>query len=185
MKYIDDAIEYITLLSEKDFKRQLGIILGIASLSAFGLVYYIYSKSASYQAGYKQLISQVQKTKQIMQENAVLQREEDRIQDMLEKNRDFSLKSYFEQFYREHKITPEPNWDTTINPIEGNEAFEEVILPATFRNETTKKLVRILDDLDKKEIVYLKELVIKKEEEKTITFEITLATKKMRRIIEE
>jgi len=176
--------DYIVTLKPKELKQQLGIIMGSAALITLGSVYYIYYTSNHSLAYIKQIQSLAEKSAAILASNERIQHEENRIQEILSQNKDFDIKSYFEQFCREHKITPEPNWGTTVNPIEGNNKFEEIILSATFKNETTKTLAKILDTLDKNEIVYLAELAIKKENDK-IAFDLVIATKKMRRVVEE
>ncbi len=182
MKIFDQAITYITSLTDKDFQKQLIALLSIVSIVVCGIVFFVYRKSSTKISHIKQIHKLAQKAAVVLSNNARIEKEEKRIEKILIENKDFNIKSYFEQFCREHDITPEPGWDTTTNPIETNEKFDEVLLPATFKNQTTKTLAPLLEDLDKKEIVYIKELTIKKEED-TITFDLTIATKKPRRVL--
>jgi hypothetical protein len=184
MRYLDQIVTYITQLSAKDFQKQLIIVISVITISIVGIMYYVYQQGSARVRQIKQLGQLTQKVATVLADNARIQKEEDRIQELLVKNKDFNIKSYFEQFCREHNVVPEPNWDTTINPIEGNEKFEEVILPATFKNQNTKKLVGLLDVLDKNDIVYLQELAINKEKQ-LINVDLTIATKRLRRVLEE
>jgi hypothetical protein len=181
---LNRVTDYIVNLKPKELKQQLGIIIISVTIITIGSMYYIYYTSNQYITYTKQIQGLAEKSAVILANNERIQHEENRIQEILSQNKDFDIKSYFEQFCREHKITPEPSWGTTINPIEGNNKFEEIILSATFKNETTKTLAKILDTLDKNEIVYLAELAIKKENDK-IAFDLVIATKKMRRNVEE
>jgi len=184
MKIFNTVTTYVINLSEKDFKNYLiGVLAGITSVTLLSF-YFIYARSSKKVKNIRQLHSLVAKSTATLSQNEAIQWEEDRIQELLSQNKDFNIKSYFEQFCREHHIVPEANWDTIVNPLEGNEKFEEVILAATFKNETTKTLVTLLDALDKNEIVYLSELVIKKQEDK-ISFDLVIATKKLKRVLEE
>ena len=184
MELINRITTYIINLSEKDFQKYFIVVISVITFSVAGSIYYIYSKSSKLVKEIKQVQQLSEKSTAILINNSQIQKEEDRIQELLSNNKDFSIKSYFEQFCREQHITPEPNWETTPNPIEGNEKFEEVTLRASFKNETTKTLVTILDALDKNEIVYLTELKIKKDKDK-IGFDIVIATKKLRHVVEE
>ena len=182
MNNFDQIITYITSLSDKDFKKQLITLLSVVTITTFSIIYFSYRKSSMKIQKLKQLHKFAQKSNVILTNNKRIEKEEIRIQELLIKNKDFNIKSYFEQFAREHNVTPESGWDTTINPIEDNEKFDEVILLASFKNQTTKTLAILLEALDKKEIVYIKELAIQHEEQK-IAFDLTLATKKPRRLL--
>ncbi len=183
-KYIGIVVDYISSLSAKDsFKIIIGAV-SVVTIIALGTAYFVYARGKKHVTSIRELHTLIKKSSGILAQSKSIGQEEDRIEELLQKNRDFNIKSYFEQFCRSHGVTPEPNWETTTNPIEGNDKFEEVVLPATFGGQTTEKLVTLLDDLDKEEIVYLKELAIRKEPS-TIAFDLTIATKKMRRVVEE
>jgi len=178
----ESIVTYITNLNAQAFQQQLIGTLAAVTLLLGGMIYMFYMSTATQIQRAHSIIKLATKAEKIVADNRGITQEEERIADILEKNRDFNIKSFFEQFTREHNVTPEPNWATTTNPIEGNEKFEEVMLPATFKHQTTKTLVTLLDALDKKEIVYLKEINIVKEGQ-TIRFDLILATKKSRRVI--
>jgi len=111
--------------------------------------------------------------------------EEERIKALLDDNKGFSIKTFFETLTLDQKLKPELGWDTEVRSIEGNDTFDEIILTATFKKQTTQSLVSLLNVLERSEIVYIKELDIKKEEKKTISFEIILATKKRKQFWED
>jgi hypothetical protein len=112
-----------------------------------------------------------------------LQQKEDQLQNLLKQYKEFNMNTFFEQFYKEQNMTPEANWGTVPVPIEGNENFDEVILNATFKNQTTEKLTKMLDALDKKENVYIKDLVIRNTFNKKIDFDISLASMRYKRTL--
>ena len=182
MKIFDQPIAYITSLSDKDLKKQMIVFLSFVTLTTFGIIYFSYRTSLSKMQEILHLHKLLQKSVVVLSNNERIEKEKTRIEELIIKNKDFNIKSYFEQFTREHAMTPESGWDTTTNPIEGNENFDEVILPATFKNQTTKTLEILLEAIDKKEIVYIKELSIRREEQK-ISFDLTIATKKPRRLL--
>ena len=185
MEFLKPIIDYIIKLKDKEFQQYMIAILAGITLICCGTIYVTYSRSKGHIITIKQLKKLEQKSYMILSDNQKIQLEEDRIQKLIEQNKEFSIKTYFEKFTREHNAAPEANWDTTVNPIEGNDKFDEVVLPATFKKQTTKTLVTLLDALDKNEIVYLKEVAITHEEGQKISFTLTIATKKPKRQIEE
>jgi len=109
-------------------------------------------------------------------------KEEQRLKDILDKNKDFTMPGFFEQFCREQNIVPEQGWNPLSEPV--NDKFDEIILKATFKGLSTEKLVKIIEALDKKEIVYIKQLEIHNEGENKINVDLTLATKKYKTLLE-
>jgi len=185
MKVFDTLANYIQNINKRDFEKYLILfLLGIALLGILS-VYQIYRKSSS-------LIQQIKNTEKLAQKSVTmfneyekLQQKEAQLQELLKQNREFNINSFFEKFYKEQNMIPEPNWNPIEIPVEGNENFDEVVLTAVFKKQTTEKLVNMLNALDKKEkdIVYVKELVIRNNLNKTIDFEISLASMKSRRIL--
>lgn len=175
--------ETIQQLSQKELQKYLIIVLAIAVTLISSIIYYTYSTSSQLAHDIKKTGRLARKSIRLMSQYEKLQEEENRLKDLLAKHKDFNVKIYFEQFCKQHGITPEPGWNTSIDII--NEKFEEVTLPATFKDQDTQKLVQILEKFDKNELIYVKSLSIRPEKykknkaAKKISFDITLATKRM------
>jgi hypothetical protein len=184
MKVFDNLANYIQNLNKKDFEKYLSLILLGITLLGFITVYQIYNKSS-------RLITQIKNTEKLAQKSIStvleydkLQQKETQLQELLKQNREFDIRVFFEQFSKEQNMIPEPNWTPIELPVEGNENFDEVVLTAAFKKQTTEKLVNMLDALEKKEKnIYIKELVIRNNLDKTIDFEISLATMRYKRIL--
>jgi len=185
---INIATQYIKSLTKQEFQQYLlGTIAGIAIL-AFGASYYVYSVSASLVQEIKKLNTQTNKIKLLIAQSKKLAKEEESIQEILAKKPDFTMNSFFEQFYTKHAIKPESNWKPEEGAvIEGSRPgvkYQEIILRATFKNQTMKKLVEVLQDVYAKPIIYLKGLEITAEGQK-INFELMLATKQAKKELGE
>src|SRR5438045_4889665 len=122
------------------------------------MIIYINKKNDELIARIKQLRSLAEKSSRIIQNNRDMTKEELRWREKLEKDKNFTMQSFFEQFCREQNITPEQGWNARAEPV--SEKFDEITLPATFKGQTTESLVGILAALEKKEIVYIKELTV-------------------------
>lgn len=181
MKLLQNVANYIQKLNKKDFEKNLRLFLSIIAISSLGVTYFIYTKSSDLIEKIRMTKKLTLKTMNIIKTHKKMQKEEDKLQKLLEQEKNFNIKTYFEQFCSKQKITPNGNWETTTQELLGSDKFDEISLSATFKNETTQKLVTILEALNKKEIVYIKELIIKNENDKRIIFDITIATKKFKR----
>ena len=175
---INNLALHIQKLSKKDLDHYIIGAVASVGIILLAMVYYIHTTSSELVARIEQVKALAQKSSVLVQKYEKIQEEEIRLESLLEKYKDFNIKIYFEQFCKEQGLMPDPNWDTSVEIVK--EKFEEVTLAATFKGQTTQKLVKILEALEKNEIIYIKMLNIKTEKNsKTISFDITLATKRM------
>lgn len=177
MEFLNKIIIQLNQLTTKEQERFIVITLASVALLMGGLVYFIYQKSTDLVTSIKKVETLANKATQLLQDCEKLQKEENRIEDMLEKQRDFNINSYFEQFCKRQSLNPTSEWSTST--IQINQKFDEITLQATFKDLTTEKLVKILEEIDKQEIIYIKSLLVKTEKEKKrVTVDITIATKR-------
>ncbi len=182
MEALNKLARYLQNLNQKQFQRHILLFLGSVALVAASVTYFIYQKKYDLAMHIKQLQTLTERSFKMIANNRKMIKDEVRFKEILDKNKDFTMKGFFEQFYREQNITPETGWDARAETV--NERFDEITLPASFKGQTTEKLVKILDTLDKKEIVYIKELKIRNEGGQKIGFDIMLATKKYKSMLD-
>lgn len=182
MEVLKKLAVYIQSLDRKQLQKYTLFFLLAVAMVIGTLTYYLYSTQVSLVKEIYQLHALANKSLKIVEENRKMSKEEQRLRDILEKDRSFTIKGFFEQFCKEQDIVPERGWDSSAQSV--NEKFDEIALTATFKGQTTEKLVKILTALDQKEIVYIKELVVRNENNGKITFDITIATKQDKAIIE-
>jgi len=185
MNFLDTITQTISRHNTKQHQFFLAAVMGTAVAVLVGIIYFLYTQRATDIETLLSLQEASQKNNVLIMKSDRIKLEEDRIKGLLEENKGFSIKTFFETLTLEQKLTPEPGWDTEIRSIEGNDTFDEIVLNATFKNQTTQKLVTLLTVLDNNEIVYIKELEIKKEPKKVITFTLTIATKKRKQFWED
>jgi hypothetical protein len=182
MEAINKIAARIQGLELKEFKKYLLFFLGCMIFVFGSITYYIYQEKNNLINRIKQLQTLTEKSYRIIADNRRMAKEELRLKEALDRNKDFTLRGFFEQFCREQNIIAESGWDARSEAV--NEKFDEITLPATFKGLTTDKLVSILEILDKNELVYIKELLIRNEGEKKIGFDIKLATKKYKSFVD-
>lgn len=177
------VLDYIKNLDKKNFQQHLlAVLIGIVVISG-GITYYIHQQSTEMLAYIKKLEEFANKSVNVLTENQKTFEEEQRLRDILEQYKNFNIKSYFEEFCKNQGINPDPSWDTRTEDL--GSKFEEILLPATFKGQTTEKLVKVLAEFDKNDIISVTELEIKNDEAtKKIDFTITIATKKFKKELE-
>lgn len=175
MQYVDKIVIFIKELDRKRFQQYTIIFLAGIGLVVGGVMYYFYQKSSVLIGDIQKIQKLSREATAIIEKNKKMVAEEYRLQKILERKKGFSIKGFFETFTQKNNITPETGWDTQSREI--NEKFGEIVLPASFRGYTMQKLVEVLTELDKEEIIYIKELTIRSAEDKKIDFDIAIATK--------
>ena len=182
MEFFIKLSAYIQNLNSQDFKKHFfAFVLGVFVCAGL-LIYYIHGQKASLIVRVKQMHKMAQQVQTIIADNRRMVIEEQRLKEILDQNKNFTIKGYFEQFCREQGLTPEPGWDTTTEPV--SDKFDEIILPANFKNLTSEKFVRVLEELGKKNIVYIKEMAIHNDGSGKISCMVTMATKRYKYVLE-
>jgi hypothetical protein len=176
MKFFEKIQIYIRSLNQHNFKKNFIIFISVIAFIMISISYFIYKKSTSLIKQLDDIKHLTIQTNLISKRYQVVQNQKKYIQSLLEKEKDFEIKGFFEAFCKKHQIKSEDTWTTLTSSIEGNNQIEEVSLKATFKNQTSEKLVEILKDIEEKKIVYIKNLKIDKEKDKTISFDLTIAT---------
>jgi len=185
MSIMHDAASRIARQSAKEHQTFLLISLAVATALLGGMIYFLYSQQDTTIEALKALAEQIKKNDALIATSERIHAEEERVKTLLEDNKGFSIKTYFESLTHDQNMKPEPGWDTETHAIENNDTFDEIVLTAQFKNQTTQSLVAFLGIIEESEIVYIKELTIKKDGPKTIVFELTLATKKRKQFWED
>ncbi len=182
MEALNKLVTYIEALDRRQFKfHVLGFFTAIVLLAGLFLYYLAESKN--------DLIVRLQalnklatKGCQIIDVHRRLVKDEQHLKQVLEQKRGFVLQAFFEQVCRDLSMTPEAGWAPKEEHI--SDIFNEIILTAIFKNVTSEKVVKLLNMLNKEEIVYLKGFNLKNNNNRTITISVTIATKRYKSSIE-
>lgn len=172
-------ITHINSLNKQDWQKQL--VATIVALLFFfsGVIYFIYQKSDTQIAQIRELYKLKTKSVDLLDQYQQIAQEENRITTLLEKHKDFTIKSYFEKFSKDNGLTPEPGWGDSyeITPIAGSDKFEEERLIPIFKNLNTQSLIALLDKLERDLLLCLTHVSISREND-TLTATITITAKK-------
>lgn len=185
MKIIETIAIYLKKTNKKDFEKMIFMFVFSLGIISFLSIYIIYNESSNIVRRIKKLEKLVNRSNYVISENKIIEIEKKRLMEILNRNKDFSINSFFEQFCQQHGISAQPNWSPITIPVEGNDKFEEIVLTSVFKNQTTENLIKIVEALDKNEMVYIKDLTIRKSENNKINYQITMATIKTKRFLEE
>ncbi len=185
MKFFTQILQFIQQIPEKNMQRYMYMVIGGMGIVVSGVIFLVHNKSTDLVEQFRKIEKLSRDAVPLFQDYEKIQRDEKRIQDQLEKYQGEDIKSFFELFCKNLGVTPQPGWDA--NPADINQKFEEITVKATFKGQTTQKLVEILDAIQKEaisknKILYTKNVDIKHDQSKNqIAFDLTIATVRMKK----
>lgn len=185
LSILTQAVVFFNTCNQRERMRAIMLIVAGVFCILGGIVGYIHITSQDLITQINQLQRLRITNNKILARYSALQGKELAFIAQMQERKDFSIKTYFERFIKEHNITAEGNWaETEKRPISGNDLFEEEILKASFKNMTTEKIVGILGDFEKDNFVDVKEASLKLEGS-SVTLDLVLAAKRFKKTIEE
>ena len=176
MSYIEKVVSFVQQADPLELRKYTLISLGGFFMVCAFIVYKVNERKEELLKEIQSTYALAKKSRALIDDNKQMQAEELRLKQLLDKNREFTIKGFFESFCRDQNLNPEPGWDARSEQV--NDRFDEVLLPAEFKDQTTQKLIAVLDELSKKEIVYLKEVTVRNQSNGKISFGLTIATKR-------
>lgn len=162
MKIVQMPIDFIKNIDTKQFYRYLFLFLGIF-LGLLALILYIHFSSVStLRKKIKRINTQREITRQILEQHEQVIQQKIRVDEILEKDKNFKIKQYVPQVIQSLNLTA---YNTKIGEViddDLNNGYREERLDAYFGGMSMKNIVDLLDALEKNERVYTKELSITK-----------------------
>jgi hypothetical protein len=183
MKFLEKFAEHIKTEKEKDLRKYLLFIITGMFITTIIITSIIHKKNIELVTKMKTLDRLIIKTNHIIANNDAIEKKEQAIKKLIQDNKTFDIREYFEKFCKDQKIKiPLEDWDSRTQPVEGSDEFDEVVLEANFKGQTTEKLIHIIKELNKTKMIYIKALELENTDKKTINIDITIAAKKLKGI---
>ena len=180
MKIVGNILTHINSLTKSEFDRHvLYIMLGVVLFAAGGF-YFTSTTSEEYVQTINSLHTQSRNAGNLSVRFATAQREKRRVTHLLSENKTFEIKSFVENFFRDHNIRPTSDWAVITSNLPGNDQLEELSLKVRISGQSMENVVTLLSNLAQKEIVYVRELSLEKEASfggrNNVSIELVLAT---------
>ncbi len=189
MKIIEKLLMHVSALTKGEYDRQvLYLLLGVVLFAAGGF-YLATSTSEQYAHQVSSLHTQARNAGNLSLRFATAQREKRNITHLLSENKTFEIKSFVENFFRDHNIRPTSDWAVITSALAGNDQLEELSLKVRITGQSMENVVTLLSDLAQKEIVYVREMGLSKQPSfggrNNVSIELVLATLRFTSRLEE
>lgn len=174
---LDILVSHFYTLSYSEFRKQILIICTGVFFVVGSLIWYVHSRSSDLVLDIISLNKISTEADGLVVQFEKIKAEEERINKMLEENKSFNIKTFFERMTQDQRLTVEGNWETETMPVQGNDSFEELRLPITVKGQSIEGIVKLLGALEHEPMVEIKETNIR-HDGGALTISLLLATKK-------
>ena len=177
MEALENIKTFIDELDQKTFYKYLGIALGVITLCVILLM----ARHYSHINYLKQRINTIngfrEDAKQILDKAQYVQQQRKEVDAMLAKDEDFKIIGYFEDLLTKLGLSDKKGVYTPSR-IDRDKQYQESILNATFTGMNMKQVSQLLEEIEKNERIYAKQLEIIKSEKppRSVNVSLTIAT---------
>lgn len=177
MEFINQIHDFITQRSQKEIYRLLGIAATIIVLMLAGLTYYHFNRMSRLRKEMDVVNRARKETQKLLSRYTAVQKQRQEINAVLEKDRAFKIKEYFNALISDQNINQQNVKQIDVSqPQDLRNGYFEIRLDAAITNLSMKKLTELLYVLEKNQRIYIKELQITKTQQQAIDATVTIAT---------
>lgn len=170
-------VSHFYTLSRSEFRKQIIMVCAATFVLAAGIIWYVHSQSADLVSDLISINKVSNEADTLVVQYEKMKLEEERLNKVLDDNKDFNIKTFFERMSQDQHLNVEGSWEAEIMPIAGNDSFEEIRLPITVKGQSMEGIVKLLGALEKEPMVEIKEVAVR-HEGSSLTISLLLATKK-------
>ena len=173
MKGTEKIRAFITDLDRKEFYTYLGVVLGVLTLITFFMIVRYYSKVNALQKRLVNINELREDAQQVFEKAHQVEQQRKEVDAMLSADEDFKIVGFFEETIVKLGLGDKKK-SYRPSRIARDDKYEEVILNTSLVDMSMKQLCELLNELEKKERIYTKELDIIKSQKTPRSLEVNL-----------
>jgi hypothetical protein len=177
-KILNNIFNFFENLNHKEIIKLIIIILSTIILISGFLIYRYYSNTNSLlkQINYNNVMRS--ETKELLTRNLAVKQQQEKVDEILTKDKTFKLMQYFDELAQELRLTHYvKNKQINISDIDSKQDYNEVTLSVNINNINMKQLTDLLLKIENNERVFIKKLEITKSDKlPVIDVNIMIAT---------
>ncbi len=180
MNLIEKSKNFILSLDEKTFKKYSYIIIAIILVLVGLILYRHYSKIGKLKKELQTINRSREEAQIILTKDVQVKKQKKIVDEILEKGKNFKIVQYFDSTTNALRLSNNvKDKKVSVNELENlrTKEYSEVKLDATLTAIDTKQLVELLNEFEKNERIYTKNLeIIKSNKVPALDVNITIAT---------
>jgi len=178
MEFLQSLKTRILNFEKKEFYRNSGAFIGIIGLLIFGIFYYYYSTVSSLRKNLKKINGRRAEAQLVLKKLQTVTKQKEEVDALLNKEKNFKIQSYFDDTVKQLNLTLHQKRDADVSEESLQKGYSEIKLVSQFKAITMEQLCKLLDSLEQKPRIYVKELSITKARGAALDVTLTIATLK-------
>jgi len=175
MSFFEKFQEFALPVETSEFYRNVGIFLGALTLITGSIMYYHHSATSELRSSLQRMHKTQQEAKQILERLKAVSKRQEEVDAVLEEDKNFKLKSFYDDVIQRLGLSPNQVKEADVNDDVLQKMYTEIKVNAQLRGISTKQLCELLQSLEQKARVYVKDLtIVKKNDSLDVT--LTIAT---------
>lgn len=178
MNFLHSLRDKILHFEQREFYRNAGAFLGTMGLLIFVIFYYYYSVVFGLRKDLKKINSRREEAQFILKKHQTVIKQKDEVDALLNKEKNFKIQSYFDDTVKQLNLSSNQKRDADVSEEALQKGYSEIKLIAQFKSISMEQLCKLLESLEQKPRIYVKELVITKSRGAALDIALTIATLK-------
>ncbi len=168
--------DYLYTLDTKEFYKNIGIFLGANLFIIVFIMYASLTTINSYKSSLQEDYKKEQEASQLLRRLAKVKKQSEEINTILEQEPTFRIKNFFDDTIKKLNLESNQRRQSEVSEEDIlNGRYTEIRLNTLLNGIDTRQLCNLLQALEDKERIYMKELIITKKDS-LIDVNITIAT---------
>lgn len=178
MNPLNNIKEFIVNLDQKNFFKYLLITFACICSLCLGIMYYFYNRVNYWKKQINTINMYREDIKQIVDRDELVLKQRAEVNRMLTEVPDFKIEGYFNDLTTRLGLNRNNIVTSTSYADRGDAEYREVLLNAKFDSMNMKQLTELLNEIEKYNRIYIKEIEIIKSKkiQNTIEVNLTIAT---------
>jgi CHASE3 domain sensor protein len=174
MEFLDKMQAYLNSLDQRRFYQYLIGFLSVVFVLILLLLFQYYRSISSLQDEALEVNRLRKKAQKILTEVQKIQRDKKEIDAIIAKDKGFKIAGYFEDLISRLGLAQKKSSALEVSSATSEGKYEEIILDAKFSGLSMKELTEILQEIESKKRVFIKELDIVASEKPANSINVTL-----------
>ncbi len=165
-------------LDRKEFYRYAGIYFGTVIALTVLLVYFSLAKVSSLKSDLKKLNNRRSEVQLLLKKLKDVQRQSKEVNEVLAEDKSFRILNFFDGIVAQYNLSEKKKRDADVSEELLYKRYTEIKLTAQFRQLDMETVCKMLNEIEQKTRVYIKELSLSKTKGGTLDVSLTIATLK-------
>lgn len=178
MNFLQQLQARLMNFEKKEFYKYTSIYFGVMLTLIFGIIYYYFSTVHTLKMQLKKINRNREDVRVLLQKHKFIEKQKEKINEILSEEKNFKIKNFFDGLLEQHGLKGLLRRESEVSEEVLYKKYTEIKLVAHLNQINTEQMCQLLDSIEQKARVYIKELIITKTRGASLDVSLTIATLK-------